>query len=226
MDSEELSEHGRIAVENGLSLAVHAIGDRAIHEVLNAFANLRHFERTLTSPPKDLLRHRIEHVQIIHPDDAHRLGELEIIASMQPSHAPSDMLMADRHWGKRAALSYAWRTQLDHKAVLAFGSDAPVESPNPFLGIHAAVSRQRVDGSPGPEGWHPEQRLSVQEAIQGFTLGAAYAAGMEDRLGQLSSGFLADLIVLDIDPFTCKPEQIPEIQPLATMVGGEWVFQK
>jgi predicted amidohydrolase YtcJ len=226
MDSEELSEHGRTAVENGLSLAVHAIGDRAIHEVLNAFANLRLFERKLAPAPQGLLRHRIEHVQVIHPDDAHRLGELGVIASMQPIHAPSDMLMADHHWGKRAALSYAWRTQRDHRAVLAFGSDAPVESPNPFLGIYAAVSRRRLDGSPGPEGWYPEQRLTVQEAIQGFTLGAAYAAGMEDRLGQLSPGFWADLLVLNTDPFTCIAKQIPEIQPLATMVGGEWVFQK
>ena len=226
LDAEELSERGRLAVEHGLSLAVHAIGDRAIHEVLNAFSNLRAYERTLTPKPKNLLRHRIEHVQVIHPNDAHRLSELGVIASMQPIHAPSDMLMADRHWGKRAVLSYAWRTQLNHGAVLAFGSDAPVESPNPFWGIHAAVTRQRLNGSPGPEGWFPEQRLTVLEAVQGFTLGAAYAAGMEDRLGRLSPGFLADLVVLDTDPFTCPPEHIPEIKPLATMLGGEWVFQK
>jgi hypothetical protein len=226
MDSEEISEHGRTAVENGLSLAVHAIGDRAVHEVLNAYANLRSFERSQALSPRGLLRHRIEHVQVIHPDDAHRLGELGVIASMQPIHAPSDMLMADRHWGKRAALAYAWRAQLDHQAVLAFGSDAPVESPNPFLGIHAALTRQSLDGSPGPDGWYPEQRLTIQEAFQGFTLGAAYAAGMEDRLGQLAPGFLADLLVLNIDPFTCSPAQIASIQPQATMVGGEWVFQK
>ena len=226
MDAEELSEHGRLAVENGLSLAVHAIGDRAVHEVLDAFASLRTYERSLSSKPKSMLRHRIEHVQVIHPDDAHRLGELGVIASMQPIHAPSDMLMADRHWGKRAALSYAWRTQLDHAAVLAFGSDAPVESPNPFWGIYAAVTRQRLDGSPGPEGWYPEQRLTVFEAIRGFTQGAAYAAGMEDCLGQLSPGYWADLVVLDTDPFTCASQQIPEIKPLATMINGEWVFQK
>lgn len=226
MGAEELAERGHPAVENGLSLAVHAIGDRAIHEVLKAFANLRTYEQTLFPNAKHLLRHRIEHVQVIHPDDASRLSELEIIASMQPIHAPSDMHMADRHWGKRAALSYAWRTQLNHGAVLAFGSDAPVESPNPFLGIHAAVTRQMLDGSPGPQGWYPEQRLTVLEAIWGFTRGAAFAAGMEDRLGQLSPGYLADLIVLDRDPFTCPPEQIPTISPLATMLNGEWVFQK
>lgn len=225
MDAEELSEHGRLAVENGLSLAVHAIGDRAVHEVLDAFASLRTYERSLSSKSKNLLRHRIEHVQVIHPDDAHRLGELGVIASMQPFHAPSDMLMADRHWGKRAALAYAWRTQLDHAAVLAFGSDAPVESPNPFWGIYAAVTRQRLDGSPGPEGWYPEQRLTVFEAIRGFTQGSAYAAGMEDHLGQLSPGYWADLVVLDTDPFTCASQQIPNIKPLATMINGDWVFQ-
>ncbi len=203
MDSEELSERGRLAVANGFSLAVHAIGDRAIHEVLDAFANLRTYERTKYAGRMPPLRHRIEHVQVIHPDDAPRLGELGVIASMQPIHAPSDMLMADHHWGKRAALSYAWRTQKTHEAVLAFGSDAPVESPNPFWGIYAAVTRQRLDGSPGSEGWYPEQRLTVLEAIQGFTTGAAYAAGMEDRLGQLAPGYLADLVVLDADLFTC-----------------------
>jgi predicted amidohydrolase YtcJ len=226
LDSEALSEHGRLAVANGLSLAVHAIGDRAIHEVLDAFANLRAYEREKNVGSNPPLRHRIEHVQVIHPDDAHRLGELGIIASMQPIHAPSDMLMADRYWGKRAALSYAWRTQKEYGAVLAFGSDAPVESPNPFWGIHAAVTRQRLDGSPGKDGWYPEQRLTILEAIQGFTTGAAFAAGMEDRLGQLSPGFYADLIVLNENPFTCSTEFIPEIKPLATMVNGEWVFRQ
>jgi predicted amidohydrolase YtcJ len=226
MDSEELSEHGHLAVANGFSLAVHAIGDRAIHEVLDAFANLRVYEAAKFSGSRPPLRHRIEHVQVIHPSDAHRLAELGVIASMQPIHAPSDMLMADQHWGKRAALAYAWRTQKIHGAVLAFGSDAPVESPHPFWGIHAAVTRRRLDGSPGAEGWYPEQRLTVLEALQGFTTGAAYAAGMEDRLGQLASGFYADLVLLSVDPFTCPPEQIPEIKPLATMVNGEWVYQK
>jgi predicted amidohydrolase YtcJ len=145
---------------------------------------------------------------------------------MQPIHAPSDMLMADRYWGERAALSYAWRTQLTHGATLAFGSDAPVESPNPFWGLHAAVTRQRADGLPGVEGWRPEQRLSLLEAMHGFTTGAAYAAGMEDRLGKLAPGYLADLLVLAADPFTCTPHQLREIQPVLTMVGGEWVYQE
>jgi len=222
LDAEELYEQGRLAVENGLSLAVHAIGDRANHEVLNAYAQLRRFELTLTGAAR--LRHRIEHVQLIHPDDAGRLAELGVIASMQPIHAISDMLTADRHWGKRAALSYAWRTQLTHGAALAFGSDAPVESPNPFLGLHAAVTRRRLDGTPGPQGWYPQEKLSLEEALHGYTTGPAFAAGMEDRLGRLAPGFLADLLVLERDPFQRAPEELAALQPVATMVGGDWVY--
>ncbi len=229
LDAEELFEHGRMAVDAGFALAVHAIGDRAVHEVLNAFTQIRRYEReTRGARPSErlALRHRIEHVQVIHPDDAGRLGALGIVASMQPVHAPSDMLMADQFWGERAALAYAWRTQIDNGAVLTFGSDAPVESPNPFWGLHAAVTRRRLDGSPGPNGWYPEQRLSLQEALRGFTYGPSYTAHMEDRLGKLAPGYLADLLVLDRDPFLCEPDAIKEIRPLMTMVGGEWVFRE
>jgi predicted amidohydrolase YtcJ len=222
LDAEELYERGRPAVENGLSLAVHAIGDRANHEVLNAYERLRKLERSTDVP----LRHRIEHVQLLHPQDISRLAEYGVIASMQPIHATSDMLMADRYWGARSALSYAWRTQLEHGAVLAFGSDAPVESPNPFWGIHGAVTRRRDDGSPGPDGWYPAQRLSVLEALRAFTSGAAYAGGVEDRLGRLAPHYLADLLVLDINPFTCDPAQLRQTHPLATMVAGEWVWRE
>ena len=225
LDGEALFDQGRLAFENGLSLAVHAIGDRANHEVLAGFAQLRDFERSIQNPQsasRNLLRHRIEHVQLIHPDDDHRLAESGIIASMQPIHAPSDMLMADRFWGDRAANAYVWRTLLKHGTRLAFGSDAPVESPNPFWGLHAAVTRQRSNGSPGAQGWYPAQRLSIEEALHGFTVGAAYAANMECRLGKLAPGYLAYLLVLDTDPFTCTAEQLRQIHPLATMVAGEW----
>ena len=222
MDGEQLFEHGRQAADSGLSMTVHAIGDRAVHEVLEAFEQLRGYERTHGLPA---LRHRIEHVQIIHPADAARLGQLGIVASMQPIHAPSDMFAADRYWGERARLSYAWKTQLDAGAVLAFGSDAPVESPNPFWGLHAAVTRRRIDGTPGPEGWYPEQKLTLQQALEGFTIGAAYAAGLETRRGRLSIGFDADLIVLDKDPFACPVDEIYTLKPSATMIAGEWVWQ-
>jgi hypothetical protein len=230
MDGEEIFEHGRQAVENGLPLAIHAIGDRANHEVLDAFAQLRAYERRLQTGDElarqkmaHPLRHRIEHVQVIHPADVRRLAELGVTASMQPVHATSDMYMADRYWGKRSALAYAWRAQLEAGAVLAFGSDAPVESPNPFWGLHAAVTRQRPDGSPGPQGWYPEQRLTLQQALHGFTLGPAYAAGWEDRLGRLSPGYLADLLVLDVDPFTSPTDTLHALRPQRVMIGGEWV---
>jgi len=222
LDAEELYEIGRRAVSNGLSLAVHAIGDRANHEVLDAFEQIRRFER---KSRLRLQRHRVEHVQLIHPEDAPRLAGLSLIASMQPIHATSDMLMADRYWGARAAYSYAWRIQSEHGAKLAFGSDAPVESPNPFWGLHAAVTRRRLDGSPGPSGWFPSQRLTVQQGLMAYTSGAAYAAGLEQTCGKLIPGYLADLALLDTDPFTCDPDQIKDIQPQGTMVGGEWVFQ-
>jgi predicted amidohydrolase YtcJ len=204
-------------------MTVHAIGDRANHEVLDAFEQLRTYEKEKGLPH---LRHRIEHVQVLHPDDAARLGQLNVVASMQPIHATSDMLMADRFWGDRSALAYAWRTQLDHGAMLAFGSDAPVESPNPFLGLHAAVTRRRTDGSPSVEGWYPEQKLTLPEALSGYTTGAAYAANAEGRLGRLAPGYLADLIVLEEDIFDCDPAHLWEVQPAATMIGGEWLWQK
>ncbi len=223
IDGEQFFEYGRLAAESGLSMTAHAIGDRALHEVLNGLEQLRNYEREQGLPR---LRHRIEHVQIIHPDDALRLGKLGIVASMQPIHAISDMLTADKYWGERVDLAYSWRTQLDAGASLAFGSDAPVETPNPFWGLHAAVTRRRADGYPGPQGWHPEQRLSMREALEGYTIGAAYAAGLEDSLGRLSPGHYADLIVLEKDPFTCPPDDLLQIHSSATMLGGEWLWQE
>ncbi len=226
MDTETILEHGKLAVLNGLSLAVHAIGDRANRAVLDAYAKVRDFERSIPTLSKNYFRHRIEHVQVIHPDDIHRFSELNIIASMQPIHATSDMLMSDRCWGDRSAYAYAWRSQLAHHTCLVFGSDAPVESPNPFWGIHAAVTRRRADGTPSISGWYPEQCLRVEEALQAYITGPAYAAGMEDRLGKLAPGYLADLLVLNADPFSCAPEALLDVHPVATMVGGEWVYSE
>jgi predicted amidohydrolase YtcJ len=225
LDAETLCDQGRLAVENGLSLAVHAIGDRANHAVLDAFEQLRALERAAAGgAPGQPLRHRIEHVQIIHPADLPRLAQLGVIASMQPIHATSDFLAADRSWGARAISAYAWRSLLDQGTHLAFGSDAPVESPNPFWGLHAAVTRRRADGSPGADGWYPEQRLSLAEALAGYTTGPAFAAGQEGCLGRLAPGYYADLILLEQDPFTCPPEQLRSLAPLGTMIGGNWVF--
>jgi predicted amidohydrolase YtcJ len=225
MDAEELFEYGRQASEAGLGLAVHAIGDRANHEVLQAFENLRAFEKT-HYPGRARLPQRIEHVQLLHPQDVQRLGQLEIAASMQPVHATSDMSMAAHHWGERAALSYAWRSQLEHGAVLAFGSDAPVESPNPFWGLHAAVTRQRRGSDPQEEAWYPAQRVTLMEALQAYTLAPAKLAGWADRLGRLSPGYAADLLVLDQDPFSCLPSELWRIAPQKTMFAGEWVWEQ
>ncbi len=223
MDGEELFEHCRKAADVGLSMTVHAIGDRANHEVLNAFEQLRKYETEKGLPH---LRHRIEHVQVLHPNDAPRLAQLNVVASMQPIHAPSDMHAADRFWGDRSALAYAWRTQLNFGAPLAFGSDAPVESPNPFLGLHAAVTRRRSDGSTPADGWYPEQKLTLAEALSAYTLGAAYAANAENRLGKLAENYLADLIVLEENIFDADPDDMLTMQSAATMINGEWVWQE
>jgi len=222
MDGEELFEHSRKAAQVGLGMTVHAIGDRANHEVLNAYEQLRKYESENQLPH---MRHRIEHVQVLHPDDLARLGAMNIVASMQPIHAISDIKMADDFWGERAKFSYAWRTQLVHGAQLAFGSDAPVDSPNPFWGLHASVTRRRADGYPSADGWYPEQKLSMVEAWKAYTLGPAYAANMEDRLGKLAPNYIADLLVLEKDPFNCIPDELLTLQSSATMVGGEWVYQ-
>lgn len=203
---------------HGLAATVHAIGDRANREVLDSYAAAR------GQLGETGLRNRIEHVQLLHPADACRLAELGVIASMQPLHATSDMDIAERHWGQRSAGAYALRTQRDCGAVLAFGSDCPVETLDPLAGIHAAVTRRRPDGSPGPDGWHPEQRLTVAEAVQGYTVGAAYAAGMENELGSLTPGKWADLTILDRDIFTIPPMEILHTRVLATLTAGRFVW--
>lgn len=203
----------------GLSTNIHAIGDRANREVLNVYAE------TLQKLGKTGLRNRIEHVQLIDSADCSRLAQLGVIASMQPIHATSDMEIADRYWGARSANSYGWKDQLKAGAVLALGSDCPVETLDPIQGLHAAVTRRRADGSPGVDGWYPEQRLTVAEAVRGYTAGPAYAAGLEDRLGRLAPGYLADLTIIDLDIYNIDPHEIMHAHVLGTMVGGKWAWQ-
>jgi hypothetical protein len=222
-DKEELYEQATMAAANGLGMTVHAIGDKANHDLLDVYQTIRGEEAARGQNP---LRHRCEHVQLLHPDDFRRLGQLGVVASMQPIHATSDMRMADKFWGRRrSAGAYAWRTQIEAGATLAFGSDAPVENFNPFWGLHAAVTRRRADGAPGPEGWFPEQRLTVEEALRGFTLGAAYAGYMETKIGSLAPGKLADLVVIDRDIFRCDPMDIKDTVVAGTMIGGEWKYR-
>jgi predicted amidohydrolase YtcJ len=219
LSEAEMADNVRRANAAGLSCAIHAIGDRACRSVLDVY------EEVARSAQRGPLRNRIEHVQLLHPQDYSRLGKLDIIASMQPMHATSDMLMADKYWGKRNTGAYAWRTQLEAGAVLAFGSDCPVEKIDPLLGIHAAVTRRRADGSPGPEGWYPEQRLTVEEAVRAFTWGAAYAAGKEDRLGSITPGKLADFTVLDQDIFEIEPMELLNTRVEATLIGGQFAWR-
>ncbi|HLU12302.1 MAG TPA: amidohydrolase, partial [Oceanobacillus sp.] len=223
VDKEEMAELVSRASAAGLPSTIHAIGDRAVHDVLDVYESVRR-EESERGEPRSTRRHRIEHVQLIHPDDVQRLAELDVIASMQPIHATSDYERADLYWGSRTPYSYNPRLQLDQGVVVALGSDAPYDTVGPLKGIHAAVTRQRADGSPGSEGWNPSARLTVDEALRGFTIAPAYAAGMEDRLGKLMPGYLADLVVLDRDLYAVPPSEILDIQVLATMVGGVWQY--
>ncbi|MCB0056113.1 MAG: amidohydrolase family protein, partial [Caldilineaceae bacterium] len=169
-------------------------------------------------------RHRIEHAQVLHPDDVNRFAELDVIPSMQPIHCTQDIVAADANWGARARLAYAWSTLLSTGAVLAFGSDAPVETPSMMEGLYAAVARRRPDGYPGPDGWYPEEKLTMQEAVYAYTMGAAFAGGEESIKGSLTAGKLADLTVLDRDIFTVEAEEVLATNVSATMVGGEVVY--
>ena len=204
----------------GLQLGIHAIGDAANRQVLEALIAGQEAQ------PANPGRHRIEHVQIIAVDDIPRMAEHDIIASMQPIHATSDMRWAeDRVGAERLAGAYAWQRILDAGVHLALGSDFPVEPVNPWLGIHAAVTRQDRDGNP-EGGWLPDQRLSVDETLRGFTVEAAYAGFAEDRVGTLEAGKYADFIVIDADPYQVEPADLAGIKVLQTVVGGEEVYRK
>lgn len=222
LTEKDIVEIGKTAGAHGLALAVHAIGDRANRVVLDAFTKLRQYEEAQGLPH---YKHRIEHVQVISPEDLTRLAKLDIIASVQPIHAPSDMVMADRQLGSRAAWSYAYQSLAQTGVTLVFGSDAPVESINPFHGIYAAVTRRRLDGSPGPDGWHPKERLSLSQAMTGFSHAPAKISHRGDHLGMIAPGYKADLLILSDDPFTQPLQALGQIKPLATLIESECIYQ-
>lgn len=201
------------AIEAGLWTALHAIGDRANREVLDIF------ERHHAASQRLGARHRIEHVQLLHPDDLPRLARLGVVASMQPIHATEDREIAERYWGPRARWAYAWRSIAASGAALAFGSDAPVETPDPWQGIYAAVTRRRQHERDA-RAWHPQECLALEDAFRAYTAGAAYAAGTEGWQGTLRPGSAADFIVLDRDPYAGPPEELLRVRVLATVVGG------
>jgi predicted amidohydrolase YtcJ len=216
---EEMRELVSKASRAGVNAAIHAIGDRANRDVLDVL------EESRQAGDGAGLRHRIEHVQLLHPADIPRLAKLGVIASMQPIHATSDMEIVERHWGEeRARGAYAWRSLLDAGTILAFGSDCPVETLDPLAGIHAAVTRRRADGSPGPKGWHPEERITVEDTVRAYTLGAAYASGEEREKGSITLGKLADLVVVSQDIFAVAPMAILETEVEATILDGQFVY--
>ncbi len=213
----ELSDFTQKANDMGFQVGIHAIGDLGNRMALDAF------DRVQGGVPSQL-RNRVEHAQIIALEDISRFAKLGVIASMQPTHATSDKNMAvDRIGLERIKGGYAWRRLLESGAVLASGSDFPVELPNPFHGLYAAVTRQDRDGLP-EGGWYIDQGLSRAEALHSFTLAAAFAAHQEDRLGSLEPGKWADFIVIDRDYFHIPAAEIDDIRVLETWVAGKRVY--
>ena len=200
------------AATAGIAVAVHAIGDRANHLVLNALAEIRN------TTAVHGLRHRIEHAQFMQPADVPRLAALGVVASMQPQHCPSDLPILGMVQGRGLA-SYAWRSLLGAGAYVAFGSDSPVELPNPFHGLHAALTRTNAEGEPDG-GWEPQERISLPEALRAYCIAPAYASGEENSKGRLSPGMLADFAVLDTDIFTASPAEIRETKVRMTVTDG------
>ncbi len=215
---DELDSFVQKANGMGFQVGIHAIGDLGNRMALDAFEKAQGGEQ---SP----LRNRIEHSQIIALEDIPRFAELGVIAAMQPIHATSDMNMAEDRLGPDRILGgYAWRRLLDSGAIIASGSDFPVEKANPFLGLYAAVTRQDAAGLP-EGGWYGDQALTRAEALHSFTLAAAFAAHQEDRLGSLEAGKWADFIIVDRDYFTIPAAEIDDIQVIQTWVGGQLVFE-
>jgi predicted amidohydrolase YtcJ len=217
---EQMEEWIRAADRAGLQLMVHAIGDRAIGTLLDIYADIEEVQGGIDR------RWRIEHAQHIHPEDIIRFNQLNVIASMQPYHAIDDGRWAQRVIGaERARTTYAFRDLLNANAHLAFGSDWFVAPVSPIMGIYAAVTRRTLDDK-NPQGWVPEQKISLEQALIAYTRGAAYASAEEKIKGSLAPGKLADMVILDQDLFSIEAEQIADVQVLRTIVGGKTVFSR
>ncbi|MDG2501846.1 MAG: amidohydrolase family protein [Porticoccaceae bacterium] len=218
--SDQLRELFNRAITAEFQVAIHAIGDKgnriALDEIEYAYGTVggRH------------LRHRIEHSQVVAVDDIPRFKALDVIPSMQPTHATSDMNMAeDRIGAERLKGAYAWRSFLEQGSLVVSGSDYPIELANPFHGIHAAVTRQDHNNMPA-EGWIPEEAMTLEQVLRSFTIDAAWAAHQEDRLGGLTEGKWADFILIDRDIFQVEPEKLWQTEVLETWIAGQRVYQQ
>ncbi len=217
---EQLLYLMRAAMNAGFQVNTHAIGDAANRIVLDSYAQL------IAETGSRELRHRIEHAQVLAFADIMRFAELGVVPSMQTTHATSDKNMAEDRLGpSRIQGAYAWRKLLDTGVVIANGSDFPIEHPNPFHGLHAAVTRQDLQGEPSG-GWYPGERMSLTEAFASFTIDAAWAGHQEDLLGTLAPGKKADFVLLDRDPFAIPAQQLWQVEVLETWVGGERTFSR
>jgi predicted amidohydrolase YtcJ len=220
MEYEELERRVLAADAMGFQIGIHAIGPKANTWILNAFENAQEVNGVRDS------RHRSEHAQILTDDDIPRFAELDVIASMQPTHCITDKRFCEKRIGtERSRGAYAWRRLLDAGAVLAFGTDYGVEPLDPLEGLYGSVTRKDRMGEPG-DGWFPDQKLTMEEAIEFYTLGAAYAQFMEDRKGMIKEGYLADLLIYNEDLMTIPHDQIMEAKVDYTIVGGRIVYQR
>jgi predicted amidohydrolase YtcJ len=212
--AEALTELALQASRAGFSLSVHAIGDRAVREVA---AVMSEFPVDATTGQ---LPHRIEHVQVIDPNDLSHLAQHNIYAAVQPVHIHLDWRTANRVWGRRGRYTYAFRSLLNHGTVLAFGSDAPVAPLNPMLGIQAALTRQDPELLP-EGGWYPEERISLEEALYAYTMGPAKLSGRASQQGSLSPGKWADMIILEQNLFDIDPNLIADVRVAVTIIAGK-----
>jgi hypothetical protein len=217
---EKLYQWTKSADSVGLQVMIHAIGDKAIYTLLNIF------ERVEKENGAKDRRFRIEHAQHIQPSDIPRFAQLNVIASMQPYHAIDDGRWAEKVIGhERSKTTYAFRSLIDAHAKVVFGSDWPVAPATPLEGIYAAVTRRTLDDK-NPEGWFPEQKISVEQALRAYTIDAAYSSFDEKIKGSLEKGKLADFVVLNKNIFTIAPDKIREASVINTVVGGKVVFER
>jgi predicted amidohydrolase YtcJ len=216
---EHIRQVSALALRHGFQVNIHAIGDRGNRTALDAF------EATLSAAPPGDYRFRVEHAQVLSPEDIPRFAKLHVIPSMQASHQTSDMYWAEKRVGsERIKGAYAWRSLLNTGVIVPNGTDFPVEQVNPIITFHAAVTRQDAKNWP-PGGWYPEQRMTREEALKSMTLWPAYAAFQERDLGSLSVGKYADFTILDRDIMTVAPEEILGTRVRATYLGGRPVYE-